>query len=292
MTEDTTVSAHEIALTGDTASLQSFRRLWDHYKSELVNDFTVVMPTVVRDENARGTKIFWAMNSDPEALNADVAPGAAKAAIIDGYAGAYGLYESLYRETTMRDIKVLFQVCGGWWVFHQVIMQITAPGGRDADIDCIILVRTDAEEHGVSGELAWVLEGITPPPGQTAADRLGLIRAYAAHLGSSDIDEILRMMTADVQGVIRSHGDADGDPVLIDGAAAMRRAYEDLLRGGTVLEAQPAQWAVLDPRYVFVDLHLRIQYDNGTELDTRIVEYFVLAEDGRFATRIGWASPA
>jgi hypothetical protein len=286
------VSAHEIALTGDIASLQAFRRLWDHYESELVNDFRVVMPTVVRDENARGTRIFWAMNSDPEALDATAVSGAATVAIIDGYDGAYGLYEALYRETTMRDIQVLLQICGGWWVFHQVVMEITASGGEQAAIDCIILVRTDAEEHGVSGEIAWVLDGVSPPPEQTPVDRLGLIRTYAAHLQSGDIDQILGMMTPEVQGVVRGHGDADGEPLMIDGAADMRRAYEDLLAGGTMLEAQPVQWAVLDPRYVFVDLHLRVQRAGGTELDTRLVEYFVLSEDGRFATRLGWASPS
>jgi hypothetical protein len=291
MPEQTRLSAHEIALAGDTASLQAFRRLWNHYQSELVNDFTAVMPTVVVDENVRGTKIFWAMNSDPEALNAEASAGSAKATIIDGYAGAAGLYESLYRDTVMRDIKVLLQICGGWWVFHQVVMQITGPDGRDADIDCIILVRTDAEEHGVSGELAWVLDGIAPPPAQTATDRLELIRTYARHLGNGDVDQLLAMMADNVQGVVRGHGDTDGRPLLIDGAAQMRDAYANLLQGGTVVEAQPVQWAVLDPRYVFVDLHLRLQH-GGEELDTRLVEYFALSDDGRFATRVGWGSPA
>lgn len=154
-------------------------------------------------------------------------------------------------------------------------MEITDGDGRPAAIACVVIVRADAEEDGVSGELGWVLDGVTPPAGQDAADRFGLIRRYADHLGAGDVDAVMAMMTDGVQGVVRDYSDAAGGPVLADGAVAMRAAYENLMALGTVRAARPVAWSVIDPRYVFVDLHLEVDRGDGSTVATRLVEYLV-----------------
>lgn len=69
------------------------------------------MKTVVGDDNVLGIPIFWAVNADSDALGAEA--DRTKATIITGYAGAYGNYESLFRDTHVEDIKIVLQMCGG-----------------------------------------------------------------------------------------------------------------------------------------------------------------------------------
>jgi hypothetical protein len=61
-------SHRDLALAGEAASLQSFKRLWRYYEAELSNDPAAVMKTVVADDNVLGVPIFWAVNANLEAF--------------------------------------------------------------------------------------------------------------------------------------------------------------------------------------------------------------------------------
>ena len=121
----------DLALAGDAASLQSFERLWAHYQAELTNDVHGVMDTVVPDRNVLATPVFWAVNGDPKVL---VGRGdRTKAMIFPGYRGAQANYSALYQDIKIRDVKIVLQICGGWWAFHQAKMETTNRAGQDGE---------------------------------------------------------------------------------------------------------------------------------------------------------------
>lgn len=155
------------------------------------------------------------------------------------------------------------------------------------------LISPSDGQHGITGEIVWArFPELDPTEHTTGADRALIFRDYVAALKAADVDSIINLMDAGVQGGVRDYNGPESF-AYIDGADAMRDYYRRMFAMFRVIDVVPTMhidrgW------YITCENRWQVEVLQGPDAGTRgtllVAENLGLRQDGRIYARLGFGT--
>ena len=211
-------------------------------------------------------------------------------------------YTAVHRETRTYSFLSLVEICGEWYTFHEGIANVWFKAtGETVDTTTLLLFPSGAGE-GVTGELVWQRDFAADADGSRvnllASDQVRRQEVlqhdrYLQALKSGDLEEVIDIFSADIQGAIRDYANDPGELIKVDGRQALRELYQSLFEKYDVQSAD-AICRVAQDSYVFAETRVTAKALKGPEAGKTVAfhtaDWFVPGSDGRFLARVGYGT--
>lgn len=287
MTDTTTATTPPSLAHADAAVSCGERILW-HAQVEQSNVIEDVMETVTPAETISWAK-SWAWGAP--AIQPDGAIKLKISTTRDEIRQFYTENRSRYQVLSVGVPEI--RLSSDWYAVTESVADFVTLPDRTPYRQAWALVSPMDGAKGITGEIVWArFPHVEPAETVTGIDRAQLYQAYLSALRAQDIEALLALMDANVQGAVRDYfGNAHF--VNLDGPAQMRAYYERMFAGLNVLAVDTVQY-VDRGWYLFTEHRWQVEYRDGPQAGQRgsllIAELLALQREGRIFARLGYGT--